>query len=218
MRKTRVNTSISTKEYIENEILTRIRNCVYDENTIISESKICEELNVSRTPVREALIHLSASHLLDKVPQKGYKVREFDIKTKLDTYYVIAILDANAAMLSLDNLKEEDYLLMSEYIDLMDIDIKYRKFESYNSHQEAFHNIYVNKCDNYALIKILEYVKSSIPTYLYHSTEGDKLFSVLRELNAQHREILSLIKQKKTMELRNFLVKNHWDAAHTDMI
>ena len=218
MRKTRVNTSISTKEYIENEILTRIRNCVYDENTIISESKICEELNVSRTPVREALIHLSASHLLDKVPQKGYKVREFDIKTKLDTYYVIAILDANAAMLSLDNLKEEDYLLMSEYIDLMDIDIKYRKFESYNSHQEAFHNVYVNKCDNYALIKILEYVKSSIPTYLYHSTEGDKLFSVLRELNAQHREILSLIKQKKTMELRNFLVKNHWDAAHTDMI
>ena len=213
-----MNTSISTKEYIENEILTRIRNCVYDENTIISESKICEELNVSRTPVREALIHLSASHLLDKVPQKGYKVREFDIKTKLDTYYVIAILDANAAMLSLDNLKEEDYLLMSEYIDLMDIDIKYRKFESYNSHQEAFHNIYVNKCDNYALIKILEYVKSSIPTYLYHSTEGDKLFSVLRELNAQHREILSLIKQKKTMELRNFLVKNHWDAAHTDMI
>ena len=176
MRKTRVNTSISTKEYIENEILTRIRNCVYDENTIISESKI------------------------------------------LDTYYVIAILDANAAMLSLDNLKEEDYLLMNEYIDLMDIDIKYRKFESYNSHQEAFHNVYVNKCDNYALIKILEYVKSSIPTYLYHSTEGDKLFSVLRELNAQHREILSLIKQKKTMELRNFLVKNHWDAAHTDMI
>ena len=213
-----MNASISTKEYIENEILTRIRNCVYDENTIISESKICEELNVSRTPVREALIHLSASHLLDKVPQKGYKVREFDIKTKLDTYYVIAILDANAAMLSLDNLKEEDYLLMSEYIDLMDIDIKYRKFESYNSHQEAFHNAYVNKCDNYALIKILEYVKSSIPTYLYHSTEGDKLFSVLRELNAQHREILSLIKQKKTMELRNFLVKNHWDAAHTDMI
>lgn len=213
-----MNASISTKEYIENEILTRIRNCVYDENTIISESKICEELNVSRTPVREALIHLSASHLLDKVPQKGYKVREFDIKTKLDTYYVIAILDANAAMLSLDNLKEEDYLLMSEYIDLMDIDIKYRKFESYNSHQEAFHNVYVNKCDNYALIKILEYVKSSIPTYLYHSTEGDKLFSVLRELNAQHREILSLIKQKKTMELRNFLVKNHWDAAHTDMI
>ena len=213
-----MNTSISTKEYIENEILTRIRNCVYDENTIISESKICEELNVSRTPVREALIHLSASHLLDKVPQKGYKVREFDIKTKLDTYYVIAILDANAAMLSLDNLKEEDYLLMSEYIDLMDIDIKYRKFESYNSHQEAFHNVYVNKCDNYALIKILEYVKSSIPTYLYHSTEGDKLFSVLRELNAQHREILSLIKQKKPMELRNFLVKNHWDAAHTDMI
>ena len=179
MRKTRVNTLISTKEYIENEILTRIRNCVYDENTIISESKICEELNVSRTPVREALIHLSASHL--------------------------------------DNLKEEDYLLMNEYIDLMDIDIKYRKFESYNSHQEAFHNVYVNKCDNYALIKILEYVKSSIPTYLYHSTEGDKLFSVLRELNAQHREILSLIKQKKTKELRNFQVKNHCYAAHTDM-
>ena len=171
--------SSSTKEQIENELLRRIRYNLYDKDSIISEAKLCEELNVSRTPVREALIHLSATDLLEKVPQKGYKIREFDLKTKLDTYYVIAILDANAALLAIDLLNKDDYLAMSEYIDLMDIDIKYKKFDKYNHHQEAFHGVYVNKCGNDALIRILEQVKASIPTYLYHSSEADRLFPVL---------------------------------------
>lgn len=210
--------SSSTKERIENELLRRIRYNLYDKDSIISEAKLCEELNVSRTPVREALIHLSATDLLEKVPQKGYKIREFDLKTKLDTYYVIAILDANAALLAIDLLNKDDYLAMSEYIDLMDIDIKYKKFDKYNHHQEAFHGVYVNKCGNDALIRILEQVKTSIPTYLYHSSEADRLFPVLAKLNEEHREILNLIKDKKSMELRNFLINNHWQTAHMDMI
>lgn len=210
--------SSSTKEQIENELLRRIRYNLYNKDSIISEAKLCEELNVSRTPVREALIHLSATDLLEKVPQKGYKIREFDLKTKLDTYYVIAILDANAALLAIDLLNKDDYLTMSEYIDLMDIDIKYKKFDKYNHHQEAFHGVYVNKCGNDALIRILEQVKASIPTYLYHSSEADRLFPVLAKLNEEHREILNLIKEKKSMELRNFLINNHWQTAHMDMI
>lgn len=210
--------SSSTKEQIENELLRRIRYNLYNKDSIISEAKLCEELNVSRTPVREALIHLSATDLLEKIPQKGYKIREFDLKTKLDTYYVIAILDANAALLAIDLLNKDDYLTMSEYIDLMDIDIKYKKFDKYNHHQEAFHGVYVNKCGNDALIRILEQVKASIPTYLYHSSEADRLFPVLAKLNEEHREILNLIKDKKSMELRNFLINNHWQTAHMDMI
>ena len=195
-----MSSSGSAKNYVKNEIFKRIRNNIYNEGTIISESKLCEELNVSRTPVREALIHLSASHLLEKVPQKGYRVKEFDLKTKLDTYYVISILDANAAMLALDSLDENDYLSMNEYIDLMDIDIKYHKFDKYNEHQESFHHVYIDKCGNDALIKIIEQVKDSIPTYLYHSSEGERLFSVLKDLNDEHRQILELIKQKISIQ------------------
>lgn len=213
-----MSSSGSAKNYVKNEIFKRIRNNIYNEGTIISESKLCEELNVSRTPVREALIHLSASHLLEKVPQKGYRVKEFDLKTKLDTYYVISILDANAALLALDSLDENDYLSMNEFIDLMDIDIKYHKFDKYNEHQESFHHVYIDKCGNDALIKIIDQVKDSIPTYLYHSSEGERLFSVLKDLNDEHRQILELIKQKKSWELRNFLVKNHWNTAHMDLI
>lgn len=209
---------VSTKTQVESEIIKRIRNNVYNEDSFISESKLCEELNVSRTPVREALIHLSASNLLQKVPQKGYKVREFDLKTKLDTYYIISILDSSAGLLAMDKLEEEDYLLMNEYIDHMDIDIKYKKFDKYNEHQEAFHDVYINKCENRSLIELLKSVKESIPTYLYHSSEDEKLFAVLQELNEEHRVILNLLKEKKNVEFRDFLVNKHWSTAHLDMI
>ena len=63
----------STKEQVEDEILRRIRFNIYNKDSIISEARLCEELNVSRTPVREALIHLSASNLLKKFHRKAIK-------------------------------------------------------------------------------------------------------------------------------------------------
>lgn len=107
---------------------------------------------------------------------------------------------------------------MNEYIDLMDIDIKYRKFDKYNHHQEAFHGVYINKCGNETLINIIEHVKASIPTYLYHSSDEDKLFPVLKDLNEEHKEILKLIKAKKSSELQNIIQNVHWRSAHNDMI
>ena len=74
---------------------------------------------------------------------------------------------------------------MNEFIDLMDIDIKYHKFDKYNEHQESFHHVYIDKCGNDALIMILEQVKASIPTYLYHSSVRDKPLHVAKALSAE---------------------------------
>jgi DNA-binding GntR family transcriptional regulator len=44
-------------------------------NTLYSEAQLAKVLDVSRTPVREALIELSREGVVEKVPQRGFRLR-----------------------------------------------------------------------------------------------------------------------------------------------
>lgn len=212
-----MNGSPSRNRVIE-EIVTKIHTNEYKAGTVISEAELCDSIQLSRTPVREALIELSVSGLLEKVPQKGYKVREFDLKTKLDSYYVLAILDATAASLSVDHLKDHDLLRMEELIDLIDIAIKYKNYDRYNKLQEQFHQVYIDRCDNIPLQKLIAGFKNSIPSYLYFSNDEEQLFALLERVNEEHRSILRLLKDKKKDEVSDFLIQKHWQTSHEDMV
>jgi DNA-binding GntR family transcriptional regulator len=63
----------------------------------IKEEQFAEELGISRTPVREALLTLQAEHLLEAVPRKGVTVRSYSIADVRDHYDIRAMLEGYAA-------------------------------------------------------------------------------------------------------------------------
>lgn len=197
---------------------TKIQMHELHPNQIISETRICSEMNVSRTPAREALIQLVAAGILKKVPHKGYAIQEFDAKSKLDLYAILAVLDSLAATLSINNITEEDIMRMNECIDKIDIAIKYRNYSDYYQLQRQFHKIYIDKCDNPNLIKMLDDITSGPLHVSYISDNTEELFSVLKESNDEHREIVRLFMNKDTAGLENFLRYTHWATKHPDMI
>ncbi|NJA16337.1 GntR family transcriptional regulator, partial [Clostridioides difficile] len=97
----------------------------------ITESEICKSIGVSRTPAREALTRLAGENLLEKIPNKGFVVKEFQEKEKLDTYSVIGVLDALAGSSALQNLTESDLVKMEELTEMMAVSIKYKNYNSY---------------------------------------------------------------------------------------
>lgn len=48
--------------------------------TFLVESRLAEQMNISRTPVREALNVLHKEGFLEAMPRVGYRVREIDLK------------------------------------------------------------------------------------------------------------------------------------------
>ena len=63
----------------------------------IQEAAVAAQLNVSRTPVREALRALSADGLVEAVHGKGFLVRRFSLKEINDSYRARAFLEGEAA-------------------------------------------------------------------------------------------------------------------------
>lgn len=56
-----------------------INNCVYKDGQFITEAEISQKFNVSKTPAREALNYLCQEGLLDKIPRKGYMVKQLSM-------------------------------------------------------------------------------------------------------------------------------------------
>jgi DNA-binding GntR family transcriptional regulator len=62
----------------------------------LTEAGLSKSLNVSRTPVREALLQLEAEGILRSNPARGFTVRDLDIAEAADLYPILATLESLA--------------------------------------------------------------------------------------------------------------------------
>lgn len=69
----------NNKQYIYRVLKESIMNLALVPGENVSEIEISEALNVSRTPVREAIVRLSEEKLLNVYPQKGSSVSKINL-------------------------------------------------------------------------------------------------------------------------------------------
>ena len=70
---------VSLKQQAYTTIKNKILTCEYMPNSFLNEDLLCEELQVSRTPVRDALGRLEQENLIKIVPKKGFFVTPLSI-------------------------------------------------------------------------------------------------------------------------------------------
>lgn len=191
-------------------IMNKIHELEIGKDAIITEADICKMFKISRTPAREALIELTANGILAKIPNKGYSIKELSEKAKLEVFDLIACLDSMAAKLAMPSITKEDIQRMKEILDMIDIAIKYKNYKKYYDLQEEFHDVYISRCDNEQVIKMLNRAKSSVAEYWRLDDKTENTFLVLEEVNKEHREMLRLIEQKDVNGLRAYIEDVHW--------
>ncbi len=69
----------SAKDYSFNNLLFNITTNILPPGVAIEESYIANKLDVSRTPVREAILRLSREHFIDILPQKVLRSLELTL-------------------------------------------------------------------------------------------------------------------------------------------
>lgn len=199
-------------EQVYDYVIEKIMNGELKPGQKITETDLLQELDISRTPIRDAFLSLVSDGVLISVPRKGYFVREYDDETALLDWHIIARLDSYAAELALEHLKEEDYQAMQECIEQMDLALDAGDTFAYNELQHKFHDIYLNKCGNKRLIELLH-------TLLYGASRASVFLSMMngvevttKIINEEHKKILELFKKKELANLTKCLTL-HWTAS-----
>ena len=202
---------LTLKDHVYNYIAKKIINGELQPNEKINENEIVKKMNISRTPVREALIQLASEGLLENVPRKGFVLSHVDESTAKELYAVIGLLEGYAAKLVAPVITEKELKDMDFYVSSMVLAIDSNNFEMYYQLQAKFHDTYVELCENKILLDTLMQMKKKFVRKVYRKEGTDDMQQVLRSTNGEHRLILDLFRQKKYDELE-MAVRQHWNV------
>lgn len=205
---------MSLKDHVYNYISEKINEGSLTPKEKINEQLICEELQISRTPVREALIQLATEGYLENIPRKGFRVRPIDENKAMEFYMIIGVLEGLAASHAVEFITSEELNHMKQLAIDMDKAISKEFYDSYYKLQTEFHNTFINMCNNEELIRLLNQLKRSFIRQTYITQETEDLFEVLKKTNQEHKEIIKLFELKDKEKLQIFLSDVHWNTKN----
>lgn len=137
------------------ELRDRIVHLEYKPGTVLSEKELCDEFNVSRTPLREVIFKLEEMKLLKSVPRFGTYVTHIDATEIRSTFEVKIDLDMLAGSLAVERISKndiEELKLLSEKLSRAVKDGDKKKAGHYD---DKFHKIIWRSCHNEVLTEIL---------------------------------------------------------------
>ena len=208
---------LTLKDHVYNYIAEQIRGGSLVPGKKINENSISEKLNISRTPVREALIQLASEGLLENVPRKGFIIKHLNVEEAKEIYLIIGVMDGLAVSLACPYITEQAVRDMEFYIASMDLSIETANFSMYHKLQEAFHNVYLNLCPNKSLVNILIQLKKKFLRRSYVAEPQSNMKDILFVTNKEHREIIRLINEKDTVGLEKYMREVHWNIQKAYM-
>lgn len=81
------------------------------------EERLGQALDLSRTPIREALAILEHERLIESVPYKGLIVRAISISEFLSMYEALGVIEAAVARLAVPHITNQDVEHLEEILD-----------------------------------------------------------------------------------------------------
>lgn len=145
----------SLREQIHEHLVEGIVSGRWKPGERIVERRIAAELEVSQTPVREALRELEALRLIESVPNKGVRVRALTAADMEEIYPVRAGLEQMAAELAAPRLAEDVSALEPHVAALYEADAA-DDGEAQVRHTVAFHRELVRASGNSVLLHTWE--------------------------------------------------------------
>lgn len=180
----------------------------------LSENKIAQSLNVSRSPVREALKELSGEGLLENVPNKGVFVKVLGVKDVYDIFEFREIVESYAIKKAIDLITDEDITVLNQIGSELLSSYKSKDINEYCKSDTKLHDYIFIMSDNKIIYEIVNNVFPLVQPFRILSLNNK---TRLEESLEEHLSIIKAIKEKDlTMALK--LNKMHLELAKDGII
>lgn len=121
--KPRRQSAIQRARPLHEEVVDRLRDMIIEGDLAIGERlhefNLAETLNVSRTPIREALKLLSTEGLVDLLPGRGARVRALSAEKAVELFEVISGMERLAVELAIGRMKPREFEKLQRMHDRM---------------------------------------------------------------------------------------------------
>jgi DNA-binding GntR family transcriptional regulator len=173
--------------------------------TRLDETRLADEHEVSRTPVREALQRLAAAGLVDQHPRRGVFVREIGTIELLEMFEVMAELEAACGRLAARRISDEALDELDQVNERCHAAMEAGAIDGYYRENESFHHLIYAQSGNGFLereaIRLHRRLKPFRRTQLH-------LRGRIAQSMQEHREIVAALREGEA-ERTAALLRDH---------
>ena len=207
------------KEIVVEGIYREIEEGVYKPNDIIHEGEIMEKYDMSKSPVREALIELCKDNVLKNIPRVGYQVVSVTLQEILDLLeFRIDVETANLRRLASRITKEQ--LEDLKQLDTIAGDNPERMVAVHWNRNTEFHmklcemggNGYICREISAALLRSCQYISQYFQTAWKKNAESNSYYhrAVIAALEAGDAEMAVEMLRKDIGNVRVQIQENYF--------
>jgi DNA-binding GntR family transcriptional regulator len=193
--------STSGKIYLKEKVYKRVINDIMqgaiNPGDYLTELSLCEKYDVSRTPVREALVRLSYEDFLTQFKKGGYIVRDISYKDLFELLDIRLVLEVHAVKLAVERISDGD-------LEILKKDTVFEDFEEWFECNKEFHLTIAKASGNTHLAEIIENLLDR--TRRMYILDSTNLFPIPDEND--HTDIFRAFKNKDRKKAAE-LVEKH---------
>ena len=205
--------TVSLADQVFERLEAEILGGKYQRGEYITELRLCAELGVSRTPVREALRRLSQEHLIEETP-KGTMVMGITRKDFEDMCAIRIRIEGLAVRGFIEQMDEADLQALRDAIDFQEFYLTKSDADRLRIMDGRFHETIYNRCGSTILRDTLAPLHKKVQKFRRQSMqERERAVKSVEE----HRAIYEAIAQRDS-ERAEALMAEHVENALKNII
>ncbi len=205
--------NISLADRVYDQLEYNILSGTYAQGEIISETRLSEELGVSRTPIREAMSRLSHEKLI-KESSMGTVVVGVTVNDVKDLFEVKRRIESMATRRAAENISEEGLKALKDNVDQQEFFAQKGDAIKVRDLDTEFHDIIYRECGSTTFETILGPIHHKMMKFRRLSLE--KSHRIMASV-AEHRALYNAISERDGDKI-DTIVLMHIDHAYNSIM
>ncbi|CAP44151.1 transcriptional regulator, GntR-family [Bordetella petrii] len=181
--------SDSTVDRVYNQLRSMAIGYEFKPGEKLNEVALAKRMEVSRTPLREALNRLGIEGLLRFQPGKGFFCRDLDVHEIFNLYELRKTVEIAGARLSMTRARDEDLRKLLEFLDATGPEPGDRSVAELVDLDESFHETLLALSGNTEMLRVLRNINARIRFVRWIDMRlGDR-----RNSQLEHRRIVEAL-------------------------
>ncbi len=176
----------------------------------INIGKMASQLGISKTPLRDALIHLEVEGFVTILPRRGVCVNVLELKDVKNAYTAIGMVEASIVMDCFDRIEPSHISKLEQLNQTMILDIEKNDFTRLFSTNVEFHDVYLDISKNDLIKKFILPIKQR----LYDFPRQNYINEWEMENCKEHQQFIDYLKQGKPQKAAKVLKDVHWSFEY----
>lgn len=193
LKNSRNRTPRLLREIAYERLKEAIRNGVLQPGEPLSETSVSKELNISRTPVREALQQLAQEGLVQVLPNRAVTVAALTFEEVMNVLHIRMLVEPEIARLSAESISEAQLRTLMEAMEEMEAAAEKGERSEWSKWDHIWHETLSQACPNALLGKLGLGMRDRIR---YNAIDERTSVARLLECTREHRAVVEAIEKK----------------------